>query len=518
MPSVRGLIGYNRSGSTSNLLIGAFGNDLINISNGLGFGFGINNINDVSLEPFLDRIFFQNNSDTPITFNGTVWSREYVGRTPISKYQQRFSSRLFLGNCGFIAPQAPLDTTSTAITFPSRVFYSDVFIGNTLSWGIDWGRNGATTAGSTLFRVTTTGGGLVQDFVANNIKIGDPLFITNGDTSLTSDKPYTVTKILSSYSLQVDRNFPVTTTGQHFWVGRNWFDVEADDNDQITGFGSNSGRLLIFKLLSLHYFGSIEQGRRSVKGAKGTSSQRSILNDDLGNSYYFHAANMKLAGIYKFNSVSSAKISRSIDPFIRGMSTDNFNKVVGWREGNELRWYLGDLTNTNFDISIINAVATLNLDTDSFSVDPIADIITVSTTFRTGQTENSYCGTNDSQVLKMDDGYTFNGAGIVSTLETKVYYPAGSEIICNFPWIQIVGRNVRGTRLKYKLWDNPIDVDSSWWPLGDLIGDKTEFPIPPDHNTGAGIQFKFDEIGTQENDAYIEKISIFYKPDRMRLL
>lgn len=516
MPNVRGIIGFNRSGTSDNVILVAFGNDLVNITTGLGYGLGIQTSNDVDLETFLDRVFFQNNSNVPITFDGTTWSRQYVGRVMTAKYQKRWQSRMYLGNCSFTAPQAPQDPSGTAITFPSRVFFSDLFSGNTLTWGLEWGRNGRTYANTNVFEVSQADAPLVQDFKANNIKVGDPLFITNGSATLTGERPYLVTSIPSSYRLLVDRNFPVTTTGQHFWVGSNWFDVATDDNDQITGFGENAGRLLNFKLASLHYY----TGNQliAVRGAKGTSYNRSILNDSAGNTYYFHGSNPKLAGIYKFNGVYSVKISRAIDPFILGMNQANYDNVVGWPEGNELRWWIGDLTNNNYDIDMDNAVATLNLDTNSWSVDPIADSITASTVYRSAQVENSYGGTSDSQVIKFDEGNTFITTDIGATLETKVYYPAGTEIICEFPTVQVIATNSRGTRVKYKLWDKPEEVDTVWHALGELSGDKTEFTLPPDHRWASGIQFKFDEISSRESDTMIEKISLFYKPDRSRLL
>ena len=117
-----------------------------------------------------------------------------------------------------------------------------------------------------------------------------------------------------------------------------------------------------------------------------------------------------------------------------------------------------------------------------------------------------------------DDGNSFNTAAISARLETKVYYPSGSEIINEFPYVQIISRNARGVRVKYKLWNNPVNVDSDYFSLGEVAGDKTEFVLPSKHMSASGIQFLFDEMGTTENDWYIEKVSLFYRPDRSRLL
>lgn len=523
MANILGLVGLNPSSGTPRLLA-AYGNDIVNVATGTGYSLNLNTSNDVEFEKFLDRVFFQNNSETPKTYRTStnVWTQEYVGRTPISKYIKKFKSRLFLGYCSFANPQPPLDVGSAALSFPSRVFFSDLFQGNILTWGIEWGRNGATTALSNFFNITTTGGTLVQDFKGVNIKVGDPLFITNGNAQFTSDKPFLVTKVDSPYRVTLDREISLTTTGQHFWVGSNWFDVAPDDGDVITGFGENSDRLLIFKLMSLWFYTGSQL--KQVKGALGTSYQRSVINDRYGNTYYFHGSDPKITGIYKYNGVSSIKISRAIDPWILGMATASYDNVVAWAEGNELRFFLGNLSANNYIEAINNVIATFNVDTNAWSIDPCQDTITASTIWRTGNEEDTYLGTSDNQVLQADDGNSHNGIAISALLETKIYYPAGSEIINEYPYIQIVSRNAKGMRLKYKLWGDPIggqryaSFDKEWWSLGQIEDDMTEFPLDNQHNSSSGIQLRFDEMSTLEKDAYIEKISIFYRPNRSRLL
>ncbi len=512
MSNILGLKGFNPSSGTARLFA-AYGNDINNVATGTGYGLNLNG-NDVEFENFLDRVFFQNNSATPKSYRTStnVWTQEFVGRTPISKYIKRYKSRLYLGYCSFPSPQAPLDVDSNALSFPSRVFHSDLFQGNVLTWGIEWGTNGKTTGGTQIFSLDQP---LVQDFKAVNIKVGDPLFITSGNTQLASEKPYLVTKVDSPHRLIVDRPFPVTASSLHFWVGSNWFDADNDDGDVITGLGENSDRLMIYKLLALHWYNGSQ--RKKVKGAKGTSYNRSVIDDDYGNSYYFHGSSPKLTGIYKYDGVSSKKISKPIDPFIQGMSTTNYDNVVAWKEGTEIRFYLGNLSATNLIESMTNAVATYNVDTGAFSVDAIADVITASTVWRTNNQEDTYLGTSDDEILQVEDVYTFNTSAISSVLETKVYYPAGSEVICEIPYIQVISRNARGVRLQYKLWNHPEEIDSTWSPLGDINEDKTEFTLPITHYSSSGIQLKFDEVGTTENDWYIEKISIFYRPERSRI-
>lgn len=522
--NIRGLVGFNPTSGTARLLA-AYEDDIVNAATGTGYGLNINTTNNVEFEIFLNRVFFQNNTNRPLTYKTSTnkWTNEHVGRTPVSKYQQQFKSRLFLGYCSFPSPQTPVDGDGNNLSFPSRVFYSDLFSGPELTWGIEWGRNGTVSPQTSFFNLQAQGMNypLQQDFKARNIKVGDPIIITSTDTAASRSelvKTFLVTKVDSPYRLSLNATFSGQTNLAllDYWVGSNWFDVGADDGDVITGFGENSNRLIIFKLLSLWFYTGSQLVQ--VSGSVGTSSQRSVINDSFGRTYYFHGSDPKITGVYRYDGNRSVKISRGIDPFIKGMSTTNYTAVVAWSEGNELRWYVGDLAATNTTEAMTNAVITYNVDTQAWSVDSVADVITDSTVWRTANQESTYLGTSDSEIILTDSGNSQNGAAFSLALETKVYYPAGPELINGLSYVQVIGRSLRGMRLKYKLWDNPTEVDTDWWALGELDGDKTEFRLPLDHDSASGIQFRFDEMGTVENDAYVERLSFFYKPNRVRLL
>lgn len=526
MANVNGVIGFNPFTDTSRLLA-AYGNDIVNLATGLGYSLNLDGTSKVEFEKFLDRVFMQDYTARPKTYRSDTnkWVNDHVGRTPRSKYIKKYHSRLYLGYCRFVGAQQPLDpnTDGDNIQFPSRVFYSDLFSGPDLTWGVEWGRNGLVYPGTNIFYLQTSGTNypLEQDFISRNIKVGDPLIILDSDTPGADrelNKTHLVTKVDSAYRLHLNTTFTGLSNGAliDYWVGSNWFDVEPDDGDSIAGFGENSDRLLIFKLLSLWFYTGTQL--KKVQGALGTSSNRSIINDNRGSTYYFHGSDPKLSGIYRYDGVSSTLISRAIDPFIRGMAASNYSLVTAWQEGAKLRWFLGDLTNTNYSISMTNVVATYNTLTGSWSVDPIADVIKCATSWIVSSTQNTYLGTSDDEVLKMDSGNDFNGTPINARLETKIYYPGGSEVISDFPYVQVIGRNVKGVKVKYKLYNMPKGNDDEYQALGELDNDKTEFILPVAHYAASGIQFLFEEIGTLENDSLIEKITVFYRPDRTRLL
>lgn len=516
MANINGLIGYNKSGAAINKLLAAYGNDVVDLSSGLGYSLNLNSANNVEFELFLDRVFFENYSETPKTFDGTAWTTQYASKMMLAKYIKLFRSkaRLLLGNCAFPSIQAPQDASGNAITFPSRVFLSDLFFGNNLTWGIEWGRNGSVIGGTNIFQLDQASAPLIQDFVAANIKVGDPLFITNGNAQLTA-APYFVTSIENPYRLRVSTTFPVTATNLHFWVGSNWFDVATDNGDQITGFSDNSDRILVSKLLSLSFYTGSQL--RQIKDAVGTSSQRSMINKN-GYTYYFHGSQLRKIGIYRSDGVSSVKVSRAIDPYIRGMSSTNFPLVVAWEEGDDLRFFLGDVTNTVTGEVVSKAVATLNTTTNAWDVSPISDTPVAVTKYRVSGVEASYLGTDSARVLQMGIGNDFNGQPIRFRVETKVYYPQGTDILNYQKRVQIIGRKLTGIKVGYKLWDTPELVDDEFKGIGELKGDKTELPIPDSHNFSSGIQLLFEEQGILKNDAYIEKITFFYIPVTKRVI
>lgn len=510
MSNIDGMIGYNKQSSSVNKLFAAYGNDIVDVAAGTGYKLNITSGNKMEFSVFLDHVFFQNKVDRPRTFNGTSWGFTHANHMPLSKYLFPFKSRLYLGNCKFTDLEAPLDESGTGLNFPSRVFYPDLYNTDALTWGLAWGRDGAPIQGTNIFNVISGGDGIPNNFLAQNIKIGDPLFITSFDSGrvLLSRKRYTVAKIPSAYRLETVEKFePSVDTNLHWWVGSNWFDVGTDDNDQITGFGENNN-ILIFKLLSLWVYSGSQL--RKVRDAVGTSSQRSVINKN-GYTYYFHGSHPKITGIYRFDGSQSVKVSRAIDPFIQGMAAGAYDDVVSWSEGDELRWYIGDLTNANHEISMTKAVATYHTVTGAWDVSPINDAIVARAPWQVSNEEYFYTGTNSDQILKMGIGNAFKTSPIPMRLQTKVYYPLSTDIINEFTHVQVVGRQVKGLLLGYKLWNTPFNVDDTFYPLGMLTGDLTEFTIPDKHRIASGISFEIKEMGTSENDSYVEKITYFFR-------
>jgi len=84
--------------------------------------------------------------------------------------------------------------------------------------------------------------------------------------------------------------------------------------------------------------------------------------------------------------------------------------------------------------------------------------------------------------------------------------------------VHVVSRNANGVEVLCKLIGMPDDDDDEWFSLGEINHNQQEFIIRPQHNRGRGIDFRFQEIGTQDNILLIKKITGFYIPETSRII
>ncbi len=497
--SIIGLGGLNTSGGTDKLIAG-FSTDLVDVDAGTGFGLNLTSTNNVEFASFLDSLFFQNFNHTPLTYDGTSWTNLHVKKTPVAKFIKQFGERMFLGH---------IKINST--TYASRVWFSDLpttdDAGNlTIQWGFQEGTNGSITANTNRFRAADAG------FKTYGIKVGDPLTIESGANA----GEYTVARISDDQMIEIVETFTTTQSSITYWVGSNWFDVRTNNSDTVQGLSEVSGQFLIYKLDTLHRFNGATLS--TVRGP-GTSSGRSIVYlPERDINIYFHGSNKERTGFYLTDARESINISRAIQPFIDGISASNFPLVVGWREGDVYRAFVGNVSNINsandsYNISFTNVVLSYSVPDNRWSIDPISDVIKATATLRESNERNIFIGNDSSEVFKTPSGFSFDGDPIPFAYETRVIYPRGNEIINFFTRIKVVARDAGRVKVMYKLWDGPFDVDQTWHGLDNLNKDTVEMTIPQNHNRGAGIQFRFEEFGTKEPVPVIEKISIYSTAD-----
>ena len=505
MSNIDFIHGFNKAVSTSNRLFAVYGNDVVDVDTGLGGSQNLISPELATMETFLDTAILQKYVDRPTSFDGTSWGVTNVGRAPAAKSIRAVKTRLYLGNCQLPDPDAP----SNAGPWPSRVFKSDLPSESELRWGLEWGTNLTTVANNARVNISVG----IQDFKFTNIKVGDPFYITSGLGSIWRSF---VSSIDSRYQITLQDTVPSALAGNgHYWVGSNWFDVGTDDNDYIITLGENSDKLAIFKQFSLWVYNEVALQR--INDAPGTTSRKSVVN--IGPfTYYFHGSNTnnRRTGIYLFDGFKSTKISSAIQPYIDGMDTSNYSQVVGWREGNKLRMFLGDISNSQRNISLSKVAFTLDTDGGQWSVDPLADTITASGRFLEGGAEKWFIGTSDGEVMETPSGNDHDGVVIPFSVEIGFRYPAGSSVICSFPRIQMVARNGRGISVSYKLAGTPKKTDDVWHSLGDIEDDYQEFTLPSGHRRGRGINIKFSNIDGHVNNFCVQKLNLFFEPVNVR--
>lgn len=229
----------------------------------------------------------------------------------------------------------------------------------------------------------------------------------------------------------------------------NYFDVDTDNGDYITGLEVNSSRLLIFKQNSLYLYDT--NTLQQVAGCPGTHSQRSVATLQ-GHTLYLHKS-----GIWDFSGGSSSLISRKIQEIVDGINIKNLPNSCAIVQGDHYYLFVGDITNTDTGLTISNCLIDYNIAFNAFTWRSLKDIPSCFVSFSTVTTgltyDNSsltyddantlydggafesdslYFGSSLGSVYNFNNGGVFNTSNISFTVETKDYwlgYPAFFKLL-----------------------------------------------------------------------------------------
>src|SRR4030067_2739685 len=442
------------------------------------------------MEVFLNSVFFTNGTDGVRTYNGSVWSKQHVYTCPVGILFRDYLAKMYL-----LAP------TINGVKRYSKFLESDLPKNNTIEWGIVYGTNLSQVKGSKEVTSTTAG------FKTHGINVGDPFIIEDG----TNAGEYIVEGGISDFRLSLTAPLNYTATNSKFLAGDNLYDVNTDDGDILKWAQVINSRLVLFKQNSLSSFNRTSLSE--IRGV-GTSSGRSVVPfKDKGLIVYFHGSNKERTGFYVTDSVSAKRVSNPIQDYIDGITSANYDNIVAWRGGELYRAYVGDATNSDCNISVSNCVIELDLDSNIWSPGKIGNVIKCSTLFRESNVENTYIADDSAQVFKTPDGNNDDGATVPWFMETQVIYPSGSEILNTFRKVQVIAREAKGVRVRYKLWNAPFSSDEEWQGVGEISNDKTELIIPYRHNKACGIQYRLEKNDLVESKQLVEKITTFYKAE-----
>ena len=461
---------------------------------------------------FLNRAFFVNGyktisadtytkGDDPKSYNGSTWRNEYVvKKLPLSLYVRAVGERIYLANCYLKA----IDDVN-----PSMVWFSDLPQNNDLTYGFE---EGTVISGLINQKQVSVSTGNNIYFKMRNIKVGDPIYFP----SVSGKTRYFVSSIDSEEKLTLTENLEATLTNEKFWVGSNFFFVSRNDGDSITGLGDNNDNLLVFKRNSLWRYNTVSL--KKIKGVPGTTSQDSVVNiKDF--TYYFHET-----GIWRTNGVTAELISRPIQDYIEGISSDMYSQVVAWRTGpslETLRVYVGNVSNTDTNLTVNKCILDFDTAIESWSPGQLNIAVTATTEFLESATRNVYIANSNGQVYQDNKGTDDDGTAISWMMDTGFHFPLGPTVELEFEKIQIHVKNGRGLSMKYKLYGTPFSVDKQWrGDLDDVSDEITEVYFKgrvESPNIGRGIAFQISDADGYKTPT-VERIDIFYKPVTSRSL
>ena len=494
--AVRGVHGFNKSDGT-NKLLAAKDSYVFELSGSSWLNTGplfTDTSNNVEFESFNDNVFVINGNDGDAmrSYDGTNWSlTSNVTNAPKAKYIKIFNQLLCLGYVNY-----------NSKNFASRVWFANRPDENdNIEWDLETGTDLSTNAGQKA--VVSLG----SRFVSRGIQVGDTFVITAGDNK----KEYSVASIDAETGVTLNQEVVNTGTSQTFWVGSNFFEVDTNDGDVITGLGENSGRLLIFKRRSLYRWNGTSAPEK-VKGSPGTVSNRSIVTmKSLPVTIYF--ANIDgQAGFYAYDGKSTVLISRKVLDYINGISSSNYASTSAWQTGDLYKCYVGDITDTDKNISIAKAVFVYDISANAIWFESLGDTLQDTTTFVESGADNLYACNDGTQVFQLESGTTDDTVNYSWYVETgPIYTVSGSEINKEFQGLEIFVERGFGASVQYKIIGNENgNDDKEWRSIGQITNNLTTLDIP-NHPRGRGIRIRLFREPIQEV-IVLEKITVYYKP------
>lgn len=458
-----------------------------------GPGINLTNDTDAYMSSFLDEVILTNGIDSNWNYDGSLWTQtNNVDGSPIAKFNIVLGPRIYL-----------LNIKINGVSYPRKVWYSDL-PGPTLTWGLESGTDLVQTTGSNEISSASA------QFRTRNIKVGDPVFITDGPNK----GKYTVQALGDEdgenreTSLLITEELTNSATGSSFWVGSNWFDTETNMADEGMGLGVTSNEVFVFLKNSVHRFNATSTELRQLKNAPGTTASRSIISEG-GYVWWYHPS-----GIYRSSGGQEELMTNGIEDVIDGVS--DVTAPVGWsnRKEKTINMYLGTTTLRDGEV-ITNCTASLDTNSNAWFLRSYDRTIKCTTPWLKSGIPEVYAGSDNDDVYQLDTGTDFNGAEIPLGVESGWIFPMGSESLLDFTRLRSFVENGPDVQIVFKLAYRPSGdernwiTDKDWKPLiGSQGGEMSEWVFPKD-SRATGVKIKFIESSGDES-LLIEKFVLFY--------
>jgi hypothetical protein len=267
-----------------------------------------------------------------------------------------------------------------------------------------------------------------------------------------------------------------------------YFSVEPQDGDHITGLAKNKTYLIIYKERSMHrYDGTFNStSLRPISWELGAVSQESIVV--IENTLFA----MSLKGVTIFTGSEPKIISRPIQPIIDRINWANKADICGGVEGDHLLMYVGTLTSAlpGDAGALSNVLLDYDISQNLWTHHLIPDAPKAFTNYTSSGKKLLSFGDSNGDNFTWNSGTTDDGTAIATMIEA-VMWPNGPETNTTLQFLYTFGSaNLNDV-------DIQVAVDGgSYSTAHDLAAsyDKYDFGDLPDHEARE-VKLKYSESG-----------------------
>lgn len=288
-----------------------------------------------------------------------------------------------------------------------------------------------------------------------------------------------------------------------------WFFVETNDGDVITGLAKNKVYLIIFKENSMHRYDGTQNSTnlRPISWQLGAVSQESIVVDE--NIILFYSRK----GVCLFSGSKPQVISRAIQPIIDRVNQANLGDICAGMRGDHYVCYVGTLTSAlpGDAGALTNVIIKYDISQNSWTYDTIPDAPRAWANYISSGERLLSFGDSNGEVFTWDSGTTDDGTAIATNVEL-ISWPAGPETLNTFQSIHFFGSSDLGdVNWQFKVdggtYSTAVDLtdtyskkwfaDASIDPFGRELGMKFS-------ESGGTAQWRLDGFSVQSETAGLD--------------
>ncbi len=266
-----------------------------------------------------------------------------------------------------------------------------------------------------------------------------------------------------------------------------WFFVETNDGDNITGLTKNKVYLIIFKENSMHRYDGT-QGATSLRPISwnlGAVSQESIVVDE--NLILFYSRK----GVCMFSGSQPQVISRAMQPIIDRVNQANLGDICAGMWGDHYLCYVGTLTSAlpGDSTALTNVMLDYDISQNVWTYHSTPDAPRAFSTYISSGERLLSFGDSNGEVFTWDSGTTDDGTAIATNIELLIW-PSGPETLNTFQSIFFFGNGDLGdVNWQFKVDNGTYSTAVS---LDDNYSQK-HFADPSTDPLGRELGMKFSE-------------------------